>query len=278
MLYVCAGMEKGGTTYTYNLTKLLLAEAGYPYIHLSKELRGDKAGKEHPANNLKEWSPEIVENLRANDPGDGQIVALRTHNFAYAPLVDLLRSTGGKSHIAIRDPRDMALSLMDVSAKRIALEKVNRASIVLGDFTTTFEKIQVNIDAVTSWRNETDCLVLYYEDTAFSPSISIAAMCKQLSLEVPEDRFESLAATAAANPSGKLNVGMPMRHRREMSPQTQQLFLDRFADFYAQFFPNAVVEAEDGAGEQERDMPTRDSIMQAKRAARIRAREQRSAD
>ena len=239
MLYVCAGMEKGGTTYTYNLTKLVLAEAGFPYVHLERHLRGDPSAKERPANNIWSWAPEIVENLR-NADRDGAIVALRTHEGPSQEAIDLLNSTGGKAHIAIRDPRDLALSLIDMS--RIVLEKgrSNRAGIEVDDITTTFAAIRTNVDNVTRWKDATDCIVLYYEDTAFRPEVSIRALCDQLGLVVPAGRFAALAEEAGENQDGKRNVAQPLRHKREMDEATQALFLDEFRPFYERFFPDAL--------------------------------------
>jgi hypothetical protein len=273
MLYVCAGMEKGGTTYTYNLIKLLLAGAGHPYIHLSNALRGDHRAKERDANNLKVWSSAIVDNLRAHNPKGDRILALRTHSEPYQPMVDLLKATGGKTHIAIRDPRDVALSLMDVSAKRLATQKENRAGIVLDDFATTFPEIHKNINAVTGWSDQTDCLTLYYEDTCFRPEVSIGAICSQLKLDVDKNLYQTFAREAALNPNGKLNVGKPMRHTKEMSARNQSLFLEEFAEFYQRFFPAATVHAEDGAGLQPRVIPSVADIRQSKIDARNRAKQ-----
>ena len=239
MLYVCAGMSKAGTTYTYNLTKALLAEAGFPYVHLERHLRGDPSAKERPANNVWSWAPEIVESLRRSDRDDA-IIALRTHTGPSSEAIDLLNTSGGKAHIAIRDPRDLALSMRDMTRLILDKGKPNRHGIDVDDLITAFPAIWSEIDGVTRWMDSTDCIVLYYEETAFDPETSCHKLCEQLNLKVRDTKFAQLAAEAAQNPNGKKNVAQPMRHKREMDAPTQELFLREFRPFYDRFFPHLV--------------------------------------
>lgn len=255
VIYVSFGLEKAGSTMTANMTRHLLETLGHPHLPLSaldrheyKKSDGSLARHGELTNNVNDWLPSVVEAMERLIPKE-RIVMLRTHAGPAPPIVDLLNDGRGICHVGIRDPRDIALSLLDVVARTEKLKRTNRSEIRAGDVASTFPAIRKNIESAYAWSDTRDAIVLEYEDTAFRPAISIEAICRQLGLEVPRDALDKVVADTFANRNAKLNVGQPRRHRREMAAADQAAILAAFRDFYDRFYPGADVAVDAGAGD-----------------------------
>ncbi|PWR22839.1 hypothetical protein [Zavarzinia aquatilis] len=255
MIYVSFGLEKAGSTLTANLTRLILERCGHPHMPLSSRDRGDVKGSEtrsrgEQTNNIKDWSPEVVSAVDRLIPAD-RIVMLRTHSGPGEAILRLIGEGRGICHVALRDLRDVALSMMDVVARKEKLGRPNLTGIVLGEIESTFAAMRGNLDSAYRWGETPGVLFLDYENTAFRPEITIDAICRQLGLDLPRAEYDAIFTEAAANPNGKLNVGVSRRHRREMSARDQAAVLAEFADYYARFYPDAAVTVDAGAASAE---------------------------
>ncbi|GLK54286.1 hypothetical protein JOD31_001453 [Methylopila capsulata] len=244
MLYVCFGMEKGGSTYTYYLTQALFEALGHPHVQLSPEVRDDAKGHGGGVNNVRDWRHGVVRSIRLAVPSNA-LVSLRTHASPSQSILRMLSKGKAKLSVAIRDPRDLALSMRDVATRRQSLGREFKHDVRPDDITSTFSVINANIARVAEWTAAPDALLLHYEETAFSPERTIEKICRHLHLEPPKSGVEAITLQAASWPNGKRNVAQPHRHRREMSAKDQEIVLDRFADFYARYFPDARVLTED---------------------------------
>ncbi len=244
MIYVSFGLEKGGSTLTALLTKAILERAGHSHISFSAEARqdiksdGSFARHGGQINNVNAWPEEVVNTLDRGVPAD-RIVMFRTHAAPSDAIRRAIESGRASCHVAIRDLRDIALSMLDTISRKEILGRLNRTGITLGDVTSTFDGMQINLDSMYQWLDMPGAIHLDYEQTAFNPTISIARICRHLGIEVSMGLHDEIFAEAAANPSGKRNVAMSKRHVREMSPEDQALVLERFADFYRRFYPHA---------------------------------------
>ncbi|WP_346430356.1 sulfotransferase domain-containing protein [Methylopila sp. 73B] len=252
MLYVCFGMEKGGSTYTYYLTQALFESLGHPHVQLSPEHRGDAKEQGGAVNNVRDWQHGVVRAIRLAAPSKA-LVTLRTHASPSDSILRMLSKGKAKLSVAIRDPRDLALSLMDVATRRQALGRPFLQDMRPNNLTSSFSVIEANIARVAEWTSAPDALLLYYEETAFSPALTIEKICRHLQLEPPKGGVEAITLKAASWPNGKRNVAHPHRHRHEMSAQDQEIILDRFSDFYARYFPDARVVTEDNQGTVDAD-------------------------
>ncbi|MBM7853042.1 hypothetical protein JOD31_003293 [Methylopila capsulata] len=197
--------------------------------------------------------PEILVAAEIFVPRD-RIVALRTHASPTRYLLPLLMEGRAQAQVTIRDPRDLALSLLDVAEKQNALGLSRRDDLIAqrGAVSATLERLSVNVGMMSAWADMPGALVLDYEQTAFDPRLSIASICRQLGIAVPEEQFDAVFAQAATDPRGKKNVAAPRRHRREMAPEDQRLVLDRFPEFYERFYPGADVDVDDSDRNEDR--------------------------
>lgn len=253
MLYVSFGLEKAGSSLTANLTRHLLESAGHPHLALSAQDRMEiknngKFGRHGGlTNNVNNWAAVVVENALRLVPED-RIVMLRTHARPGPEIMAAIAEGRAKCHIALRDLRDIALSINDVLKRRKALNKPEKPGLAIGDFASLFPILRKDVESAYRWAEAQDAIILEYENTAFDPSVSIDAICEHLGLSVPACRHEAIFADAVANPNGKLNVGTSKRHRREMAAEDQAAILEHFADFYARFYPDARVDVEAAPG------------------------------
>ena len=251
MLYVSFGLQKAGSTLTANLTRLILERGGHQHISFSPEERADRRRngslrvQGDQINNINHWLPEVVHRIDQRVPAE-RIVLLRTHAAPDATIKAVIRDGRARCHLAIRDLRDIALSMLDVVDRRAQLGKANSSAIRQGEVHSTFPAIEADLTSLAQWDEIPGAIALDYEETAFRPPVSIAAICRHLALDLPVEEYDSLFQQAAANPSGKMNVAMPNRHRREMSADDQAAFLSHFHDFYARYYPDAKVVAEAG--------------------------------
>ena len=252
MLYVSFGLEKAGSTLTANLTRHILAEAGHPHMEFSAEERNEIKGNgqynRHGGivNNVNEWHPDVVSLLDSRVPLE-RCVLFRTHDGPSQAILDLVDAGRAKCHVALRDLRDVTLSLYDVIARQQQRGRPNHTGIVINEARSVFGAIEENLGYAYAWAKARDAIFLDYENTAFDPTVTISSICEHLGLRIPAERHSAIFAEAAAHKNGKLNVGKPHRHRREMSAEDQQLILDHFADFYARFYPDARVIVDDMA-------------------------------
>lgn len=252
MLYVSFGLEKAGSTLTYSITRALLEHAGHRHIVLAASDRQDlpedanpKSGRNQYANNVNTWCEAEVRAAEAAAPAGG-ILTLRTHAGPDESIARAVEDGRALVHVAIRDIRDVALSINDAVARKQLLGKVNDTGINVGDFRSAFRDIEENLRSLDRWADMPGTLVLHYENTAFAPALSIDAICRHLNLDIAPSQFEAIFDKAAANPKNKRNVAESRRHTREMSAEDQAMILDHFAAFYDRYMPDAAVEVDNG--------------------------------
>lgn len=271
MIYISAGMSKSGSTLTYNLTNFVLDAAGFPYIQLSPERLNTK--KATHANNVHDFSAAVVANILADAAAhSGQVITLRTHRGPSPQIESVIRQGRAAHHVCIRDPRDVALSFLD-AARRLNL--LGNMQVRSDSLQSILPMVRRGIEVVSAWCEIPGTLVLRYEETGFTPRVTIGAICRQLKLDLPEAAYEAVFAKAAAMKNNKFNVAESMRHRREMSESDQILCLKTFQEFYERFFPDAIVAVETPITGPER---VARSVATEERLAKVAARRRLKAE
>jgi hypothetical protein len=244
VIYISSGMEKSGSTLTYNLTRFLLEAAGCPHIQLSAEVRQGVKVAPH-VNHVREFTPEVVADVIAatDRAGPGSILSLRTYAGPTSHALEMFRVRKVRHHITIQDPRDIALSLMEAARRRESIGRpLRRRSDNLED---TFSLISAAIERVSQWASIEGALLLRYEETASSHKATIDNILRQLQLALSRAEYESVFAKAVGMISKQFNVRAINRYRREMSAEDQQLVIKTFPAFYQEYFTAAEVIVED---------------------------------
>jgi hypothetical protein len=243
VLYINYGVPKSGSTLTFEMTLKLLELAGHRQFALPAEIRNDKTGRTHYTNTVRDWTDEVIAALEGAAPNDS-ILLVRTHHLPTEAAARLVARDGARLMVGIRDPRDIALSMLDVVTR---LGEKGRAHTVIqpGALESTFSGLDVHAGYCATWAGMQGALILDYEQTAFSHAVTLDAISAQLGLGDNSEHYPAAFAAATERMEPKKYVARPHRHRREMSASDQQMFLDRYASFYERFYPDAKVVVED---------------------------------
>lgn len=246
MIYIAYGAPKSGSSLTFELTRAMFDVLGYRPIVMSAEARGDRSGKAHYTNTIREFTPDVVAAVEGAEHAD-TILLLRSHHGASPAIASLIERGLAKHMVGIRDPRDIALSMLDVVVRLAEQKGRSHPTIRAGDLSSTLKTIEANIARITSWADIPGGLILNYEQTAFDHTVTLDAICRQLGLDAPRDSYGVIFERATKRMSGKVNVAKPHRHRRQMSAADQADFLRRFKPFYDRFYPQATVVVDESA-------------------------------
>jgi hypothetical protein len=242
MIYLSASLQKSGSTLTYHLIRYILEAAGVPDVQMPGETEHDL----HPArirHIVHRFSAEVVAEAEAFAAAQvDRVVTLRTHVGPSTQIEETIRGGRALHNVCIRDPRDVVISKMDALARRDALRDPDLPQ-PSGDLRTTLRNVQKNIEHVLKWADIPGALILRYEETAFSPHVTIGAICNQLKLDLPASEFDGVF-DKAVQMKGQFNVAESNRHRREMSEDDQALVMKTFSSFYERFFPGATIGVE----------------------------------
>ncbi|MEQ8716433.1 MAG: hypothetical protein RIE08_02370 [Acidimicrobiales bacterium] len=225
-IYVSYGTVKSASTFAFELTKRMFIQNGFEQPRLSD----DAVEPGHNINFVTRWDEDRVDALRAEAQRHHTVPVLKTHARPSRPIVELLESGVAAAHAVYRDPRDMALSLMD--AGRAARAKERRAFseiVTLDDATEHVERHLANFDL---WTGLTGVEPVDYATVTADTASFASVLGDQTGLT-----FDHEAATAhvTENEFIQFNQGHQRRHESEMSAADSERIVERFASFYERF-------------------------------------------
>lgn len=222
-IYVSYGLVKSGSTFAFELTKRLFVANGFPQPRLGDD--AVEAG--HKINFVTRWDREHVDALRAGAASAGTVVVAKTHARPRRAIARLLESGGAVGHAVYRDPRDMALSLLD--AGRSAREKGRRAFSEIVTLEDAFAHIDAHHENFRRWCELPGIEPVDYATITADTARFAELLGRQTGLAFDH---EKAAAEVVAQEFVQFNKGVQRRHVTEMDPETSHRFLDRYADFY----------------------------------------------
>ena len=188
------------------------------------------------------WSAEVVDTALSKVPAQ-HVVAFRTHHEPSKNIAAAIEKGQAKVQICVRDPRDLALSMWDVLKQQRAK---GRDRPHLTSLSGMLEHIERNLRYTHKWADLGAPLILNYEQTAFSPEVSLSAISNDVGLIVDSSSFGTIFSdvTSTKNAAQNRNVAKPYRHRREMELSVQEVFLERFQAYYERFLPGSTAVSE----------------------------------
>ncbi|MBV8976268.1 MAG: sulfotransferase domain-containing protein [Alphaproteobacteria bacterium] len=232
MLVISYGIPKSGSTLAFELIRGILENAGHPQevVHNSRT-RGEDGGEAPKRNFLAKADREIVAGLIAKI-GPGRIIAVKSHarlereDFAW--FEERQRAGELKVIASFRDPRDVALSLVDAGRKSRELHGGDRAFARIGDLDQALRRVEKRIKDFRRWAALEGTLRLNYEDVAFQPDKAIAAVEQALGLSADHDAVKRHAFDEA---STQRNKGVSRRHEQELDEAQAKILRRRFRSF-----------------------------------------------
>ena len=173
------GMTKCGSTLAFELARTGLEMAGFEQRKLHAQgIRQSSqinfAGHLNPANIRQIWD-EIC--------AIGHPIVIKTHTRPDPAVIACFQQNQAIAQATYRDPRDMALSMLDHGAKNRALGRLAFSEIT--NLQTAHENITAQVDSLTQWLVRPNCLPLYFDDLAFDTENTARLILGQLKLEIP---------------------------------------------------------------------------------------------
>jgi SAM-dependent methyltransferase len=233
MIYLSYGVPKSASTFTYVVTEHVLKVAGHPSVKLSEAAKGRKS-------RLNYIDPVTWPALQrvAGEISNAWTV-IKTHG---APDDDILAAINRGDVFAsavVRDPREIALSLIDHAQRSRALGIRDFADI------TTFDAAMVALDdqinRLKKWMRSDRVLLLNYDEICFDTPSAVRRIIQQLGLKV--DPESVLATLPDRDQVEQFNKGTERRYETEMPLDAQKKFLARYSEVYERFLGALSAEA-----------------------------------
>ena len=221
------GMTKCGSTLAFELARTGLELAGYPQPHLNIDgLKGDAK-----INFAAHLSPNQTRGLWNAVKSIGHPILIKTHTRPDPCVIELFSNGNAMAHATYRDPRDMALSMIDHGARNRELGKTTFTEIT--GLKSARTNINSQIDSLTQWLIRTNCLPLFFDDLAFDMEQTTRQIMAHLHLEIGPAR---VAAFVQNRRFTQRNKGVRRRFREEMTLLERQ----KFRHYYAPLFKHLI--------------------------------------
>jgi hypothetical protein len=181
-------------------------QSGHPFVRISREAMGG----DHLENYIDPLTRERMQVLQAQ-VGE-QFTVVKTHAALDESAAKLLTAGNAKAVISFRDPRDIALSLVDHGRRSRALGIADFAEFERP--TQTIPLLLQQIGLFERWRSAPNVLVLEYEEIAFDTSRAVEKITKHLGFDV--DSTKLLKAFDDKKSILQFNKGEKRRYQREL--------------------------------------------------------------
>ncbi|MBK0400184.1 hypothetical protein H0I76_13380 [Limibaculum sp. M0105] len=223
VLYFSYGMTKCGSTLAFEMVRTILEQAGFAQPRL-----GAGAVADWSAINFAEGlGPERVAALRREAEAIGHPVVVKLHGGCTRAAATLLRDGVAKAHAVYRDPRDMALSLMDAGARARENDRPAFAEIATLDDALAATRRQHR--TLCTWLRHIMVAPLCYDDVAFDPVRMIRRLALQIGVPaepervletIERERFTQRNKAVRARHETELGAEDSMRIAAEFGPLT----------------------------------------------------------
>src|SRR5262245_23755347 len=195
-------MRKSGSTLAWQLARSVLELAGLPQAQLPKPFFRD--GKDY--NRAWDLNDRVLDRLL--EESRGQRIAVATHlgpnKLSVGKLFEALSMRDVLVQVVLRDPRDIAVAMLDERAKK------TRST----DFDEVLGRVCANAARLRQWC-ALPSLKLFYDDYAFDRGSGPAAMAGQLGVTADADAVWELVDQRHT----RLNVGRSGRYRTDLTQE-----------------------------------------------------------
>lgn len=220
-VYICYGMPKSGSTLAFELTAAVARRAGFDQTPLGP---GVLEGFERKGNFVGSGELERLESLldRLETQGRAMLV-LKTHAEPTDAVREALAQGRVLAQAVCRDPRDIALSMLDAAGRKAAWGKRGTGQ-VLETPEDARGRLHGMIKRFRAWAAIEGTLCLNYEMAAFDTAEACRRIAGHIGVE-PAPTRDGLAAKRAFT---QFNKGRSQRHLQEMTP-------DQAAEWHARY-------------------------------------------
>lgn len=223
LIFFSYGVTKSGSTLAFELARVALEQAGFsqprlasPGLVVSRKINAVEHVTEAEAEALLEDVRRI-----------GHPIVLKTHTRPDPAVIALVRDGHATAHAVVRDPRDVALSMIDHGNRSRVQGRPAFAEILSLDDAMT--AISNQFEQLAEWLALPGVRVLRYDDLAFGTAGAAAEILDHLG--IPGDA-QRIAETVLSSSFTQFNKGVRDRYRSEMTLAESAEFHRRFRPFY----------------------------------------------
>lgn len=224
MIYICYGITKSASTFLYQMTEEVFRAAGKPVVRLGKPFR--------KADSVENYFNFIDHDLLSDIERHigGADIVLKTHGPPLGNVTKLAAEGRILASASIRDPREIALSMIDHGARsRRWWNKRFSEFVTAAD---TLNSLDIQLGCFRDWATVEQVKVFTYNEICYDSAAVIRAVASQIGATVDIDSV--LAKFRDKGVIGQFSKGKALRYS-EMSPSDQALFLERYAELYASY-------------------------------------------
>jgi hypothetical protein len=223
-LYFSYGMTKTGSTLAFRL-----AQRFYQRNDCEQPLApGHLLDEERLVNFIHMPAPEELSGLEQFAIDHDTCLVIKTHSPPTAEMVQMLREGRAFAHAVFRDPREIALSMIDHGKRNRETGGVAFAEI--RDLKDAEAAIETQISYLEEWLRLPGVFPAYYDDFAWSHEPFIKKMRRQTGL-----KMRSVKGVLASFNNQKrvgFNKGQKDRWKDDMTAEESAAYLARFPKFY----------------------------------------------
>jgi hypothetical protein len=259
MIYICFGMTKSASTFLYQLTEETFRAAGRRPARLDPPFRPLRSVE----NYFDTIDPTLL--LAISERIGERDVVLKTHQELYPDVARQIDSGLRLASASIRDPREIALAMVDHGrrARRWGYPEFAECRAVYD----ALPSLDNQVANFKRWSALRTLEIFRYNEICFDSAAVVTRIAAQIGVAV--DPGEVLAPFNGKGLIGQFNRGAAMRYR-EMPQEQQSVFLDRYAQFYDEFWFDTPAAATVAQAQEQR--PPRGRGQLAHRVAYLRRR------
>ncbi|HVT26454.1 MAG TPA: hypothetical protein VHE81_00405 [Lacipirellulaceae bacterium] len=228
MVVISYGLTKSGSTLAFELCKSLLTEAGYSQRLLPETIRAPEESVNFAAMVTLPWLERVL-----NEVKDDEIIAIKTHTNLRPPERMFIRQAieNGKMrlHVNFRDPREIALSLLD--AGKTARENNWAAFAEFATLSDAAAEVGRQLTKCRRWGAVKGALHLYYNDVAFDPEATVTRMAADFGFPALDpEQIQRVVARVFKDTFTQKNKGIKDRYKQDLSPEEADRLLSEIPD------------------------------------------------
>lgn len=223
------GCTKSGSTFCFEIIRTALEHAGCKQVKLEENDHRIK----RRINFASHLSFEQIARIEERVFELGYPIVIKTHTRPDPAIIDVI-NRGNASVVAThRDPRDMALSMLDHGARSRRDGKAPFAEIKTLD--DARKNIRGQFDSLAQWLYRKNALAIYFNDLTREPYIAARHIFGHLGIEAPPRRVVDYVLE---NRFIQKNKGVQARFKSEMPLKTRRVFNLEFAPYYTHLVKN----------------------------------------
>ena len=229
LLYFSYGMTKTGSTLAFQLARSALDLCGFPQDGVQSEV----AKADENRNFVNHVSEQQLESLKQEARSRGYPIVLKTHTRPDLCVRQAIISGEAIAHACYRDPRDMALSMLDHAEN--ARQTGRKPFSELHTLAQALTNIRSQHDSLTAWLRLPNVMPLYFEDIAFNTVETARRILEQLGLKLDP---EMLAEVVHTQRFTQRNKAVRQRYPAEMDLELSANIADEYAPLFERLIKN----------------------------------------